>query len=135
MVSARKPELGGGAAGDMELIEYHYPLVVHRYAFSTDSASPGEWRGGCGLVHEVEALDHDMTAVVWGEGREVPSFERRRRADARPRAARRPGRATASRTARLRRSIELRCASQSRRTIRHAKAPAVAPWAAHSTRS
>ena len=34
--------LGGGAAGDMELIEYHYPLVVHRYAFSTDSASPGD---------------------------------------------------------------------------------------------
>lgn len=61
--------LGGGAAGDMELIEYQYPLLVHRYGFATDSANPGEWRGGCGLVHEVEALDHTMTAVVWGEGR------------------------------------------------------------------
>ena len=39
--------LGGGAAGDMELIEYHYPLLVHRYGFATDSANPGEWRGGC----------------------------------------------------------------------------------------
>jgi N-methylhydantoinase B len=65
--------LGGGAAGDMELIEYQYPLVVHRYGFATDSANPGEWRGGSGLVHEVEALDHRMTAVVWGEGRKFPA--------------------------------------------------------------
>jgi len=65
--------LGGGAAGDMELIEYQYPLLVHRYGFATDSAGPGEWRGGCGLVHEVEALDHDMTAIVWGEGRKYPA--------------------------------------------------------------
>ena len=65
--------LGGGAAGDMELIEYHYPLVIHRYGFSTDSGAPGEWRGGCGLVHEVEALDHRMTAVIWGEGRKYPA--------------------------------------------------------------
>jgi N-methylhydantoinase B len=65
--------LGGGAAGDMELIEYQYPLLVHRYGFAADSAGPGEWRGGCGLVHEVEALDHRMTAVVWGEGRTYPA--------------------------------------------------------------
>jgi N-methylhydantoinase B len=65
--------LGGGASGDMELIEYHYPLVVHRYTFTPDSAQPGEWRGGCGLTHEVEALDHRMTAVVWGEGRKYPA--------------------------------------------------------------
>jgi N-methylhydantoinase B len=65
--------LGGGAAGDMELIEYQYPLLVHRYGFATDSAGPGEWRGGSGLVHEVEALDHRMTAIVWGEGRKYPA--------------------------------------------------------------
>lgn len=65
--------LGGGAAGDMELIEYQYPLVVHRYGFTTDSGGAGEWRGGCGLTHEVEALDHAMTAVVWGEGRKFPA--------------------------------------------------------------
>ena len=65
--------LGGGAAGDMELIEYQYPLLVHSYGFATDSANPGEWRGGAGLLHEVEALDHHMTAVVWGEGRKYPA--------------------------------------------------------------
>jgi N-methylhydantoinase B len=57
----------------MELIEYQYPLLIHRYGFATDSAGPGEWRGGCGLVHEVEALEHRMTAVVWGEGRKYPA--------------------------------------------------------------
>jgi N-methylhydantoinase B len=65
--------LGGGAAGDMELIEYQYPLLVHRYGFATDTANPGKWRGGSGLVHEVEALEHTMTAVVWGEGRKFPA--------------------------------------------------------------
>lgn len=65
--------LGGGAAGDMELIEYQFPLVVHQYGFTTDSAGAGEWRGGCGLTQEVEALDHTMTAVVWGEGRKYPA--------------------------------------------------------------
>jgi N-methylhydantoinase B len=65
--------LGGGAAGDMELIEYQFPLLVHRYGFATDSAGPGLWRGGCGLTHEVEALDHRMTTVVWGEGRTYPA--------------------------------------------------------------
>jgi N-methylhydantoinase B len=65
--------LGGGAAGDMELIEYQFPLLVHRYGFTTDSGGAGAWRGGCGLTHEVEALDHRMTAVVWGEGRTYPA--------------------------------------------------------------
>ena len=65
--------LGGGAAGDMELIEYQFPLLVHAYGFATDSANPGEWRGGAGLVHDVEALDHHMTTVVWGEGRKYPA--------------------------------------------------------------
>jgi N-methylhydantoinase B len=65
--------LGGGAAGDMELSEYQFPLLVHRYGFTTDSAGAGEWRGGAGLTHEVEALEHRMTAVVWGEGRTYPA--------------------------------------------------------------
>jgi N-methylhydantoinase B len=65
--------LGGGAAGDMELIEYQFPLLVHRYGFTTDSGGAGAWRGGCGLTHEVEALDHHMTTVVWGEGRTYPA--------------------------------------------------------------
>lgn len=65
--------LGGATCGDMETLEYHYPLLVHRYTLTEDSAGPGEWRGGCGVTHEVEAVGHDMTAVVWGEGRKFPA--------------------------------------------------------------
>jgi N-methylhydantoinase B len=65
--------LGGATCGDMELLEYHYPLLVHSYALTTDSANPGEWRGGCGVTHEVESIDHEMNAVVWGEGRKFPA--------------------------------------------------------------
>jgi N-methylhydantoinase B len=65
--------LGGATCGDMELLEYHYPLLVHRYGISQDSGVPGKWRGGCGVTHEFEALDHEMTAVVWGEGRKYPA--------------------------------------------------------------
>ena len=30
-------------------------------------------RGGCGITHEVEAVGHEMTTVVWGEGRKYPA--------------------------------------------------------------
>ena len=65
--------LGGATCGDMELLEYHYPLLVHTYALTPDSGGPGEWRGGCGVSHDVECIGHEMTAVVWGEGRRYPA--------------------------------------------------------------
>ena len=33
---------------------------------------PGEWRGGCGLVTEIEPIDHEMTVIAWGEGAHQP---------------------------------------------------------------
>jgi N-methylhydantoinase B len=65
--------LGGATSGEMEVLEYHYPLVVHSYQLRQDSGCPGEWRGGCGITHEVEAIDHEMTTVIWGEGRKYPA--------------------------------------------------------------
>lgn len=65
--------LGGATCGDMETLEYHYPLLIRRYTLTEDSAGPGQWRGGCGVTHEVEAVGHAMTAVVWGEGRKFPA--------------------------------------------------------------
>jgi N-methylhydantoinase B len=65
--------LGGATSGEMEVLEYHYPLLVHSYLLREDSGCPGEWRGGCGVTHEVEALDHEMTTVIWGEGRKYPA--------------------------------------------------------------
>ena len=40
--------LGGGAAGDMELIEYQYPLLVHRYGFARTRPAPASGAAAAG---------------------------------------------------------------------------------------
>ena len=60
--------LGGAQIGDTELVELLAPIIVTRLELSTDSAMPGKWRGGCGLVTEIEPIAHDMTVIAWGEG-------------------------------------------------------------------
>jgi N-methylhydantoinase B len=65
--------LGGATCGEQELLEAHYPLIVHDYSITEDSGGPGEWRGGCGVTCEIEPVGHTMTVVVWGEGRKYPA--------------------------------------------------------------
>lgn len=65
--------LGGATCGEQELLEYHYPLIVHDYSITCDSGGAGAWRGGCGVTTEIEPIDHEMTVVVWGEGRKYPA--------------------------------------------------------------
>jgi N-methylhydantoinase B len=65
--------LGGATCGEQELLEYHYPLIVHDYSISRDSGGAGAWRGGCGVTCEIEPIGHEMTVVVWGEGRKYPA--------------------------------------------------------------
>ena len=64
--------LGGAQIGDTEVVELLAPIVVNRLELSMDSGIPGEWRGGCGLITEIEPLDHDMTVIAWGEGAAQP---------------------------------------------------------------
>ncbi len=64
--------LGGAQIGDTEVVELLAPIVVNRLELSMDSGFPGEWRGGCGLITEVEPLDHEMTVIAWGEGAAQP---------------------------------------------------------------
>lgn len=64
--------LGGAQIGDTEVVEMLAPIVVTRLELSLDSAMPGKWRGGCGLVTEIEPLDHEMTVIAWGEGAYQP---------------------------------------------------------------
>lgn len=61
---------GALSSGDIELLEHSYPIVVHRYGLAVDSAGAGEFRGGCGTVWEVEPLDHVMSVIGFGEGRQ-----------------------------------------------------------------
>ncbi|MBO6199751.1 MAG: hydantoinase B/oxoprolinase family protein, partial [Psychrobacter sp.] len=54
---------GALSSGDIELLEYQYPILIHKYGLAEDSGGAGEYRGGCGTVWEVEPLDHTMTVI------------------------------------------------------------------------
>ena len=41
---------------DPEVIEHRYPVRLHRFALRRGSGGPGRWRGGDGLVREIEFL-------------------------------------------------------------------------------
>ncbi len=60
--------MGALQTGDTELVELSLPIVVHRLQIACDSGGPGRWRGGCGLITEIEPLDHETEVIGWGEG-------------------------------------------------------------------
>ncbi|MGE3775126.1 MAG: hydantoinase B/oxoprolinase family protein, partial [Gammaproteobacteria bacterium] len=62
---------GALSSGDIELLEYAYPILIHRYGLVTDSAGAGRHRGGSGTCWEVEPLGHTMTVASFGEGRQL----------------------------------------------------------------
>jgi len=62
---------GALSSGDIELLEYAYPILIHRYGLVTDSAGAGRHRGGSGTCWEVEPLGHAMTVASFGEGRQL----------------------------------------------------------------
>ena len=66
--------MGALASGDVELIEYSYPIILHQYSLVTDSGGAGKFRGGSGTCWEVEPLDKPMTFIMFGEGRKYPSL-------------------------------------------------------------
>ena len=70
------PECCFGAltSGDIELLEYSYPIIIHRYSLMTNSGGAGKFRGGSGTAWEVEPLDKDMTIITFGEGRRIPAM-------------------------------------------------------------
>jgi N-methylhydantoinase B len=69
------PECCFGAleSGDIELLEYSYPIIIHRYSLMTDSGGAGKFRGGSGTCWEVEPLDRPMQFITFGEGRRIPA--------------------------------------------------------------
>lgn len=69
------PECCFGAltSGDIEILEYSYPIQIHRYGLVKDSGGAGQFRGGCATEWEVEPLDHEMTVISFGEGRHYPA--------------------------------------------------------------
>lgn len=69
------PECCFGAltSGDVELLEYSYPIVIHEYGLMVDSGGAGKHRGGSGTRWEVEPLDKPMDFITFGEGRKYPA--------------------------------------------------------------
>ncbi|AUZ04989.1 hydantoinase B/oxoprolinase [Vitreoscilla sp. C1] len=65
---------GALSSGDIELLEYQYPILIHRYGLAQDSGGAGFYRGGSGTVWEVEPLDHEMTVIAFGEGRQIATM-------------------------------------------------------------
>ena len=65
---------GALTSGDVELLEYAYPIIIHRYSLMTDSGGAGKFRGGSGTCWEVEPIDAPMTLVMFGEGRRLPAM-------------------------------------------------------------
>ncbi len=64
---------GALTSGDIEILEYQYPIIIHRYGLMTDSGGAGKLRGGSGTHWEVEPLHDPMTVVMFGEGRRYPA--------------------------------------------------------------
>ncbi len=59
---------GAIAAQDPEMFEVVNPHLLHRFEYLPDSAGPGRWRGGLGIVTELEFLDEGAQASIFGDG-------------------------------------------------------------------
>mmetsp|Transcript_14115 Transcript_14115/g.30617 ORF Transcript_14115/g.30617 Transcript_14115/m.30617 type:complete len:1326 (+) Transcript_14115:84-4061(+) len=58
---------------DPEILERRYPVVLHRFELRPGSGGSGKWRGGDGVVREVEAL-RPLSAGILSERRAVRPF-------------------------------------------------------------
>ncbi|CAL8463366.1 g2900 [Coccomyxa elongata] len=58
---------------DPEILERRYPVVLHCFSLRLGSGGPGRWRGGDGVVREIEFL-RPMTACILSERRAVRPF-------------------------------------------------------------
>lgn len=65
---------GALSSGDIELLEYSYPIIIHRYGLVPDSGGAGKYRGGSGTAWEVEPREHEMQVIAFGEGRQIPTM-------------------------------------------------------------
>jgi 5-oxoprolinase (ATP-hydrolysing) len=58
---------------DPEVLERRFPVLLREFSLRTGSGGPGAWRGGDGLVREIEFLE-SMTAAILSNHRRVPPF-------------------------------------------------------------
>ena len=47
-----------------EFVDISYPMRTLRYAINPDTGGPGRWRGGCGVIREMEVLAREAVLSV-----------------------------------------------------------------------
>jgi N-methylhydantoinase B len=47
-----------------EFVDISYPFRMRRYAINPDTGGPGRWRGGCGVIREMEVLAREALLSV-----------------------------------------------------------------------
>lgn len=57
-----------------EMLELSYPVRIRAYGVNKDSAGPGRWRGGAGVVREVEVLAREATFSIRIDGVKMPAW-------------------------------------------------------------
>lgn len=58
----------------MEFVELGFPVRVRTYALNPDSGGPGRWRGGTGILREIEVLVDNVRCSVRIEGTVNPPW-------------------------------------------------------------
>ena len=57
-----------------EMMEQTYPARLRAYGIHCDSGGPGRWRGGCGVVREIELLADEATFAIRIDGVQKPAL-------------------------------------------------------------
>jgi len=65
---------GGVLDQDYEMFEQMTPHRLIRHEYLPDSAGPGQWRGGLGVITEFEIGSEDTQVVTFGDGDFEPAF-------------------------------------------------------------
>ena len=56
----------------MEILEAAYPVMFTRWALRPDSGGAGRFRGGLGAIYEIELLEEEADAFIFGERGRFP---------------------------------------------------------------
>ncbi|TFK70226.1 Hydantoinase B/oxoprolinase [Pluteus cervinus] len=50
--------------GDVEILERRYPVMLHQFGLRTQSGGNGEWRGGEGVIREIEMVEPMQVSIL-----------------------------------------------------------------------
>ncbi|MBI3068564.1 MAG: hydantoinase B/oxoprolinase family protein [Betaproteobacteria bacterium] len=72
-MDAVRVHASGSSNLPIEALEYAYPMRVERYSLWNDSAGPGKYRGGMGVVRDYRMLADDIVVTLASERQHVPA--------------------------------------------------------------